>query len=118
VEDRPASSPRIGSYLAWLILGAAVLGAMVLGAIVIYGVGRTGPTTETNSVPTSARRADAVPARTDPANAQGQPSPQGATGPINTTSGGAPASSPQGETPPGMQAAPKGSSEKIVAPAK
>ena len=36
--------------------------------------------------------------------------PQGQTGPINTKStGGAPATSPQGETPPGMQAAPKGS---------
>jgi hypothetical protein len=39
--------------------------------------------------------------------------PQGKTGPINTKSGGAPASSPQGETPAGMQAAPKGSSETI-----
>jgi hypothetical protein len=35
--------------------------------------------------------------------------PQGPTGPINTQSGGAPASSPQGETPPGMQSAPQGS---------
>jgi len=40
--------------------------------------------------------------------------PQGMTGPINTKSGGAPASSPQGETPAGMQAAPKGSSETIL----
>jgi hypothetical protein len=39
--------------------------------------------------------------------------PHGSTGPINTGSGGAPASSPQGETPAGMQAAPKGSSEAI-----
>jgi hypothetical protein len=40
--------------------------------------------------------------------------PQGQTGPINTKSGGgAPASSPQGETPPGMQSAPKGSSTTI-----
>jgi hypothetical protein len=39
--------------------------------------------------------------------------PQGMTGPINTKPGGAPASSPQGETPAGMQAAPKGSSETI-----
>ena len=35
--------------------------------------------------------------------------PQGPTGPLNTTSGGAPAESPQGETPPGMQSAPQGS---------
>jgi hypothetical protein len=39
--------------------------------------------------------------------------PQGNTGPINTKSGGAPASSPQGETPPGMQSAPQGSSKTI-----
>ena len=40
--------------------------------------------------------------------------PQGTTGPINTKSiGGAPASSPQGETPPGMQAAPKGSDKTM-----
>ena len=40
--------------------------------------------------------------------------PQGMTGPLNTKStGGAPASSPQGETPPGMQAAPKGSDKTV-----
>jgi hypothetical protein len=40
--------------------------------------------------------------------------PQGEAGPINTKSnGGAPASSPQGETPPGMQAAPKGSDKTV-----
>jgi hypothetical protein len=32
--------------------------------------------------------------------------PQEETGPLNTGSGGAPAASPQGETPPGMQATP------------
>jgi hypothetical protein len=36
-----------------------------------------------------------------------QAQPQGPTGPINTTSGGASASSPQGETPSGMQPAPQ-----------
>lgn len=39
--------------------------------------------------------------------------PQGNTGPLDTTSGGAPASSPQGQSPPGMQAAPEGSSKRI-----
>ncbi|MFO1108292.1 MAG: hypothetical protein U1E61_03805 [Bradyrhizobium sp.] len=43
---------------------------------------------------------------------QGRYQPQGKTGPINTkSSGGAPAESPQGETPPGMQSAPEGSSK-------
>lgn len=44
---------------------------------------------------------------------QGVQQPQGPTGPINTGSGGAPAESPQGQTPPGMQAAPEGSSKTI-----
>ncbi len=43
-----------------------------------------------------------------------QMTPQGPSGPLNTTSGGAPAESPQGQTPPGMQAAPEGSSKTIV----
>jgi hypothetical protein len=51
-----------------------------------------------------------------PPDTQKQPQPQGPTGPTNTTSGGAPASSPQGDTPSGMQPAPhdpeKGVSKK------
>ena len=45
---------------------------------------------------------------------EGQMQPQGPTGPTGTTSGGAPAASPQGQTPPGMQSAPEGSSKTIV----
>jgi hypothetical protein len=44
--------------------------------------------------------------------------PQGQTGPLNTTTGGAPAESPQGQTPPGMQSAPEGSSKTTVEPSK
>ena len=47
---------------------------------------------------------------------KGQQQPQGPTGPLNTTTGGAPAESPQGQTPPGMQPAPEGSSKTIVDP--
>jgi hypothetical protein len=36
-----------------------------------------------------------------------QPQPQGPTGPTNTTSGGASPSSPQGDTPAGMQPLPQ-----------
>ena len=36
-----------------------------------------------------------------------QSQPQGPTGPTNTTSGGAPAASPQGDTPAGMQPKPQ-----------
>ena len=51
---------------------------------------------------------------------KGQKQPQGWTGPIDTDpdAPGAPASSPQGQSPPGMQAAPEGSSKTTVAPDK
>jgi len=39
-----------------------------------------------------------------------QKQPQGWTGPLETGSGGAPQESPQGQSPPGMQPAPEGSS--------
>lgn len=47
---------------------------------------------------------------------KGVQQPQGPTGPVDTKSGGAPAESPQGQTPPGMQSAPDGSSKSIVDP--
>ena len=51
-------------------------------------------------------------------DSKGQAQPQGPTGPINTGGGGAPAESPQGETPGNMQAAPQGSSKTTVEPKK
>jgi hypothetical protein len=51
-----------------------------------------------------------------PNDNNGQLQPQGWTGPINTGSGGTPAASPQGQSPPGMQAAPDGSSKSVVDP--
>jgi hypothetical protein len=51
-----------------------------------------------------------------PDDGKGQLQPQGWTGPITTGSGGTPAASPQGQSPPGMQAAPDGSSKSIVDP--
>ena len=51
-------------------------------------------------------------------DSKGQVQPQGPTGPINTGRGGAPAGSPQGETPGNMQAAPEGSSKTTVEPKK
>lgn len=47
---------------------------------------------------------------------KGQLQPQGWTGPPSTGSGGAPATSPQGGTPPDMQPAPGGASQTIVDP--
>lgn len=57
--------------------------------------------------------------RTVTPETKGQLQPQGWTGPIETKpDGGAPAESPQGQTPPGMQAAPEGSSKTVVEPPK
>jgi hypothetical protein len=49
-----------------------------------------------------------------PPESRGVTQPQGPTGPLETGTGGAPASSPQGQSPPGMQAAPEGSDKTIV----
>lgn len=58
--------------------------------------------------------AQTQPPQGDSKNATGnQMQPQGPTGPINTQSGGAPAASPQGQTPPGMQSAPQGSDKSV-----
>jgi len=43
-----------------------------------------------------------------------QQTPQGPSGPLTTTTGGAPASSPQGQSPPGMQAAPEGRARRLL----
>jgi hypothetical protein len=47
---------------------------------------------------------------------KGERQPQGRTGPLSTGTGGAPATSPQGGTPPDMQPAPGGASKSIVDP--
>jgi hypothetical protein len=98
-------TPRNGFRFSWLI-GAVV--AVVVGAIaLVYGGSRFEPST--------AARDNTIPDRIAP-HAQNQPQPQGPTGPTNTTSGGAPASSAQGDTPAGMQAVPQES--KANAPTK
>jgi hypothetical protein len=56
--------------------------------------------------------------RTQTPEDKGTRQPQGWTGPITTGTGGAPPESPQGQSPPGMQAAPEGSSKTTVAPDK
>ena len=53
-----------------------------------------------------------------PPEEKGQLQPQGWTGPLDTKSGGAPPESPQGQSPPGMQAAPDGSTKTVVEPQK
>jgi hypothetical protein len=105
-----------------LKIGAAILLLAVILVAVMMGVGmrHPGPATAP-SVAQSTGPAAPAPRETQgtgpptptPAETQGQGSPQGPTGPLETKSGGAPAASPQGETPPGMQSAPRGSNEKV-----
>jgi hypothetical protein len=87
--DRSNEARGTGFRAAWI--AAAVIAA----AVIAFGVTRYAaqPTT-------TAMTNNAIPERP---SAQSQPSPQGETGPLDTKSGGAPAASPQGDAPPGMQ---------------
>ena len=49
-----------------------------------------------------------------PQDKKGEAQSLGSTGPLTTGTGGAPATSPQGGTPPNMQVAPEGSSKTTV----
>jgi hypothetical protein len=75
-------------------------------------------TAQTTTKPGDTKDSEHSTGRTLSPDAQGQMQPQGWTGPLNTGTGGAPAESPQGQTPPNMQAAPEGSSKTIVDPPK
>lgn len=104
---------------------------LLLAAAVI---GTVGPSAADNSSPYVGRSASAnalVVAQNQPVEPKAQSSeskptvspertrqnqPQGPTGPINTTTAGAPSESPQGETRPGMQSAPERSSKTTVGP--
>ena len=51
-----------------------------------------------------------------PDDTKGQLQPQGWTGPLTTGSGGTSAASPQGQSPPNMQAAPDDATKSVVDP--
>jgi hypothetical protein len=51
-----------------------------------------------------------------PDDNRGQLQPQGWTGPITTGTGGTSAASPQGQSPPGMQAAPDDATKSVADP--
>ena len=97
----------------WIVV--AIVVAAIVGGIAAYSMtgDRKSTPVQTDSttpgqifVPSTTGGANAIPDRVAPGNTQNQSSPQGPTGPINTESGGAPASNPRGETPPGMQSGP------------
>ena len=83
-----------------------VITVLVGGAALAQNAPPTsGPTNNPAANATASKPALAAPA---------QPQPQGYTGPTATTSGGAPASSPQGDSPPGMQPHPNDRKQDIV----
>jgi hypothetical protein len=73
---------------------------------------------QTNSESKQPNKSEHNTGRTVTPEAKGHLQPQGWTGPVETGSGGAPAESPQGESPPSMQPAPEGSSKTTVEPDK
>ena len=96
--------------------GMAAFAAILLLGFVFWAMSGNRTNTASNQ-PTASSPATTGSAPA-PAGAQNESQPQGPTGPLNTTSGGAPASSPQGETPPGMQSNPQGSSGTTSGPTK
>jgi hypothetical protein len=99
-SDFTVRTSQTDSIAPALIVAAALFGAVAIGYMFL-------------PFPKFFGQSAMPDATTAPGNVSSQSQPQGATGPIDTgSSGGAPASSPQGETPPGMQSAPQGSSTK------
>ena len=91
---------------------------MRLALIVICLTGATGLASISARAGDLSGKSEHSTGRTQTPETLGQKQPQGWTGPTNTGSGGAPAESPQGQSPPGMQPAPEGSSKTTVAPDK
>jgi hypothetical protein len=104
-EQKSAASRN--ANMGWVAI--AVVAAVVV-AIGAYNYRNTAVQPDSNSV-----GANATSDRFTPSNTQNQSSPQGPTGPLNTGSGGAPASNPRGETPPGMQSGP-GAENNVIPP--
>lgn len=87
---------RNGNRSIWVM---GLLGAMLVLGIIVYMTG--GLTTDTATAPT----ANNIPATSTTGKGAAQQT-QGPTGTTSTGSGGAPASKPEGETPPDMQVKP------------
>ncbi|MDB5600721.1 MAG: hypothetical protein JWN71_2765 [Xanthobacteraceae bacterium] len=120
----PYSDPltaRPAARTAPVARGSSGKWGWIVGLVILALIAAFVFTRENNNNPTATAKPPATssapapsgasiqPSTTSQPPASGQPSPQGPAGPINTQSGGAPAASPQGETPPGMQSAPQGS---------
>ena len=118
-DDRKAirNSDRTGRKDGFRGLwGMAAMAAILIFGFIFWAMSDNRTNIAGNQpAPSSPATTGSAPA---PAGAQSEAQPQGPTGPLNTTSGGAPASSPQGETPPGMQSNPEGSRGTTSGPAK
>jgi hypothetical protein len=102
-DDRSASEKASARSLK--VGGVVLLAALIVGGIMTaVGMRHLGPVT----TPSVAQSND--PALRTPIETRGEGSPQEPTGPFDTKPDGVPAASPQGETPPGMPSAPRGSS--------
>jgi hypothetical protein len=88
--------------------------AFLLCAGAASAAAQTSPSTDMSPTPATPHSTG----RTVAPETKGQKQPQGYTGPLETTGPSAPAESPQGQTPPGMQAAPEGSSKTTVEPSQ
>lgn len=96
-NDRHAG-PAGRSYTAWMVGGAALV---ALIAFLAFGLGNRSDVAQNTGTPPAATTTTTGSGNT--ASSDGAMQPQGRTGPLTTGSGGAPASRPQGETPPNMQ---------------
>jgi hypothetical protein len=100
-REQERTTKRDGSR-GWIVV--AIVVAVILGGIAAYSM--TGDRKSTAFQTDSTTPGQNVVPSITPATTQNQSSPQGPTGPLNTTSEGAPAANPRGETPPGMQSGP------------
>jgi hypothetical protein len=101
-RDGRHASPAGRSYTLWIVGGAALVAVI---AFLALGPGnRPGVVQNTGTPPAST---STTTGSGNTASPGGTMQPQGPTGPLTTGSGGAPASSPQGETPPNMQTTPR-----------
>jgi hypothetical protein len=125
-----SSSPQAqqGPSRGKSFIGAMLIASAIALVLIVYHQANRSPSASESQPATSQATAASKRAESSPAQSQQQApqpqtpqshqqtSPQGATGPLETSSGGAPAASPQGETPPGMQSAPQGSAAKDPKP--
>jgi hypothetical protein len=82
-----------------------ISGGIVLTVLSTAALAQT-PDASVQQTPTPQTQGQRLPQDVPQSKGPDESQPQGRTGPTDTTSGGAPAESPQGEAPPGMQADP------------